>query len=68
MNDELVHLPSFISKSSRTVTAAFGGAELDFKERAVPCTDDCEIVRHCDNFDVPGLDYRTSLANHLSHT
>ena len=46
VNDELVHLPSFVSKARVAISASFRRPKFDLKERIIPCADDGEVVRH----------------------
>lgn len=46
MDDELVHVFSFVLEASRAISAALRSTEFGLEERVVPRTDDCEVVGH----------------------
>ena len=48
VDDELVHVFSFVSKARSAITAEFGGPKFELEERVVARADNGEVIRHDD--------------------
>jgi len=48
VDDELVHVFSFVSKARSAITAEFGGPKFELEERVVASADNGEVIGHDD--------------------